>query len=154
RSTTSGALSGSFMTRTSSFLVRGLALAKRLFACIGYLDPFRIRRGTRHIAVMPVPPLVGRRLRITLRRVFPALLPAERRQVEITPRGADRFIAAVVDEVRAEDPLAIAEEHVVAVPFVDAEVLVETVGQRVPRDHLPPHALLESRNVCLRRAGN
>src|SRR5579872_5626289 len=99
---------------------------------------------------MPVPPLVRWRLRIPLGRVLPRLLAAERREVEVAPDGAHRFITAVVDEVRAEDLVSVAEEHVVAVPFIDAEVFVEAVGDRVP-GNVPAHALFESRDVRLRR---
>ena len=37
----------------------------------------------------------------------------ERRQVEVAPGGAHSLVAAVVDEIGAEDPFAIAEECVV-----------------------------------------
>ena len=62
------------------------------------------------------------------------------------------FVAAGVDEVRAKDPVALADEGVVAVPLVDAEVLVEVVGERVPGDQVPAHASLEVLEVRLRRA--
>ncbi len=62
-----------------------------------------------------------------------------------------RLVAAVVDEVCAEHPLAVAEEHVVAVPFIDAEVLVEAVGDGVP-GHLPAHPFLPACDVRLWRA--
>jgi len=42
----------------------------------------------------------------------------ERGEVEVAPGGPHRLVAAVVDEVCAEYPLAVAEEHVVAVPFM------------------------------------
>ena len=100
---------------------------------------------------VPVPPLVRRGLRVTLRRVFPSFLTPERRDVEIAPSGPHRLVAAVVDEVGAEHSLAVAEEHVVAVPLIHAEVGVEAVGDRVP-GHLPAHPRLQARDVCLRRA--
>ena len=62
-----------------------------------------------------------------------------------------RLVAAAVDEVGAEHALAVAEEHVVAVPFVDAEVGVEAVRHGVP-GHLPAHPRLQARDVRLRRA--
>jgi tRNA isopentenyl-2-thiomethyl-A-37 hydroxylase MiaE len=77
---------------------------------------------------VPVPPLVWRGLGITFRRILPSLLTAERREIEVAPCAPHRFVAAVVDEVRAEHPLAVADEHIVAVPFINAEVLVEAVG--------------------------
>ena len=70
---------------------------------------------------------------------------------EAAPRGPHRLIAAVVDEVCAEHPLAIAEEHVVAVPFIDAEIFVEVVCDGVP-GHLPAHPRLQALDVRLRRA--
>src|SRR4051794_15858605 len=42
-------------------------LAKSLLAGGRDLDPFLVRRGTFGVAVVPVPPFVGRRLRIALR---------------------------------------------------------------------------------------
>jgi hypothetical protein len=50
---------------------------------------------------------------------------AERRDVEVTPGGPYRIVATAVNEVRAEQLVAVAEEHVVAVPFVDAKVRIE-----------------------------
>src|SRR6185369_15821315 len=94
--------------------------SERLFSGGGNLDPLRVRRRLGIVVVVPVPPLVRRRLRVTLRRVFPNLLPAERRDVEVAPNGPHRLVAANIDEVRTEDPLAVANEHVVAVPFMDA----------------------------------
>jgi hypothetical protein len=54
--------------------------------------------------------------------------------------------AAAVDEVCAKHPLSV----VVAVPFIDAEVLVEAVSDGVP-GHLPVHPLFQTRDVRLRR---
>src|SRR5690349_8866103 len=84
------------------------------------------------VGVVPLPPFVRRCLRIALRRVFPLLLTAECRHVEEAPRGAHRLVTARVDEVRAEDALAIADEGIVTVPLVHAEILVEAVGNGVP----------------------
>ena len=47
--------------------------------------------------------------------------------------------------------VAVAEERVVAVPLVHAEVGVEAVGDGVP-GHLPAHPRLQARDVRLRRA--
>src|SRR5580692_6386239 len=106
---------------------------------VGYdIDPLRVRRGLSVIVVVPVPPFVWRGLGITLRRVLPSLLAAERRDVKIAPDGPHCLVATVVDEVCAEHPLAVAKEYVVAVPLVDAEVHIEAVGHGVP-GHLPAH---------------
>src|SRR5215475_7040752 len=118
---------------------------------VGYdVDPLRVRLGLRVVVVVPVPPLVRRGLGVTLWRVLPSLLTTERRDVEIAPGAPHRLVATAVDEVRAEYPLAVAEEHVVAVPFIDAEVRVEAGGDRVP-GHLPAHPRLQARDVRLRR---
>src|SRR5215217_221719 len=69
-----------------------------------------------------------------------------------TPRVGVHLVAAAVDEVGAEDPAAVADEGVRAVPLVHAEVAVEAVGDRVPRDVLPSHAGLHALKVRLRRA--
>src|SRR5487761_156485 len=88
-----------------------------------YVDPLRVRRGLGVVVDVPVPPLVRRGPGVTLWRVFPTLLTAERREVEVAPGGPHRLIAAVVDEVGAEDlAVVVADEYVVAVPLVHAEV--------------------------------
>src|SRR5580693_4993096 len=116
-----------------------------------YVHPLRIRRDLGIVVVVPVPPLVRRGLGITLRRVLPSLLTAERRDVEMAPDAPHRLVAAVVDEVCAVHLVGVAEEHVVAVPFCDAEVRIEAVGHGVP-GHLPSHPRLQTRDVSLRRA--
>src|SRR5262249_32388063 len=75
---------------------------------------------------------------------------AEGCEVEVAPGCPHRFVTAVVDEICAEHPLAVAEEHVVAVPFIDAEVHVEAGGDGVP-GHLPAHPRLQARDVPRRR---
>src|SRR6516225_3824221 len=115
-----------------------------------YVDPLRVRRGLGVVVVVPVPPLVRRGLGVTLWRVLPNLLTAERRDIEVVPGGPHRLVAAAVNEVCAEHPLAVAEKHVVAVPLVHAEVCVEAVYDRVP-GHLPAHPRLQERDVRLRR---
>src|SRR6266568_5185357 len=59
--------------------------------------------------------------------------------------------AEAVDEVCAEHLVAVADECIVAVPLVDAEVDVEAVCDGVP-GHLPAHSRLQARDVRLRRA--
>src|SRR5271168_3614708 len=65
---------------------------------------------------------------VALGRVFPGLLAAEWCCVEVAPGGPHRLVAAVVDEVGTKHTLAVAEEHVVAVPFIHAEIGIEAVG--------------------------
>src|SRR5262249_58481066 len=77
---------------------------------VGYdVDPLRVRRGLRVVVVVPVPPLVRRGLGVTLWRVLPSLLTAERRDVEVAPDGPHRPVAPGVDKVSAEHPLALPE---------------------------------------------
>src|SRR4051794_25704783 len=112
-------------------------------------------RALRVVVLVVAPlPLVRRRLRVALRRVLPLLLAPERRDVEVAPGASHRLVAAIVDQVGAEDPaVVLAVEGVGAVPLVHAEVLVEVVGGRVPGDLLPPaHALPPALDVGLRRA--
>src|SRR2546430_6256030 len=76
-----------------------VALSEGGFSSVGHLDPLRVRRGLGVVVVVPVPPLVRRGLGITLWRVLPSLLTAERRDVEVAPGGPHRLVAAAVDEV-------------------------------------------------------
>jgi hypothetical protein len=99
------------------------------------------------------PTFVWLRLRIALGRVLPKLLTAKSRHIEIAPGRTHRLIAAPVDEISAEDPFAVLNEGVMAVPLIDAKIDIEAVSDRVPGDPLPPHARLQARNVPLRRAG-
>src|SRR5216110_4108543 len=92
--------------------------------------------------VVPDPPLVGRSLRVALRRVLPLLLAPERSDVQVVPSVPHLLVAAVVDEVGAEYAVAVAYERVRAVPLIHTEVLVETVRHRVPRNELPAHSCL------------
>src|SRR5919112_5755453 len=101
------------------------------------------------VRVVVVPPLVGRGLGVALGRVLPLLLAPERGDVEVAPGAPHRLVAARVDEVGAEDPVAVADEGVGAVPLAHAEVLVEVVGDRVPGDELPSHALLQALDLGL-----
>ncbi len=103
-----------------------------------------VGRRARDVAVVPVPPFVRTALRIAFRRIFPNLLSPKCGHVEIAPQRAHPLIAAGIDEVGAENPVAFAEEGVVAMPFIDAEVGIEAVGDRVP-GHPPAHARLEAR---------
>src|SRR5215217_2948077 len=115
---------------------------------------FSVIRRERSVAVFVLvvqpPPLVGRGLRIALGGVLPLFLSPERGDVEIGPRGAHRLVAAAVDEVGAEDHVAVADEGVRAVPLVHAEVGIEVVRDRVP-GHLPAHPRLPALDVLLRR---
>src|SRR5438128_12002236 len=104
------------------------------------------------VLVVPPPPLVRRRLRVALRRVLPLYLTPEDSDVEVVPSVPHLLVAAAVDEVGAEYAVAVAYERVRAVPFIHAEVLVEAVRDRVPRDELPAHSCLQARDVSLRRA--
>src|SRR5215469_18944650 len=97
------------------------------FSSLGHLDPLRVRRGLGVVVVVPVPPLVPRGLGVTLWRVLPLLLTPERGHIKIAPGAPHRLVAAVVDEVRAKHTLTVADECVVAVPLVHAEVDVEAV---------------------------
>src|SRR5690349_15051037 len=106
------------------------------------------------VRVVVVPPHVRRGLRIALRRVLPLLLAAERREIEVAPGASHRLVAPEVDEVGPVDPLAVADEGVGPVPLVHAEVFVKVVGDRVPRDQFPAHALPQSLDLGLRSARN
>src|SRR5215813_10980683 len=127
-----------------------VALSEGGFSSIGHLNPLRVRRGLGIVVVVPVPPLVRRGLGVTLWRVLPSLLTAERRDIEVAPCGPHRLVAAVVDEVCAEHLVAVADECIVAVPLVHAEVNVEAVCDGVPR-HLPTHSRLQALDILLWR---
>src|SRR6516225_1517683 len=60
-----------------------VALSEGGFSSVGHLDPLSGRRGLSVVVVVPVPPLVRRALGVTLRRVLPRFLTAERRDVEV-----------------------------------------------------------------------
>src|SRR5262249_33873891 len=53
-------------------------------------------------------------------------------------------------EIGAEHAFAIAQEHVVTMPFMDAEIRIEAVRDGVP-GHLPAHPSLQARDIRLRR---
>src|SRR5262249_26552252 len=127
------------------------ALSSRCFGVSDDVHPLRVWRRLHVILIVPVPPLVRRALRITLRRIFPLLLPSQRSEVQIAPDAPHRLVGSVVDEVRAKHFLAVADEHVMTVPLVHAKVRVETISHGVPR-HLPTHSRLQPLNVLLRRA--
>src|SRR5215469_7072244 len=82
------------------------------------IDPLRVRCGLGIVVVVPVPPLVRRSLGVTLRRVLPSLLTSERCDVEVAPGGSHGLVATAVNEICAEHLAAVAEEHVMAVPFI------------------------------------
>src|SRR5215510_1265636 len=129
-----------------------IALSEGCFSSVGHLDPLGVGRGLGVVGVVPVPPLVRRRLRVARRRVLPLLLAPERSDVEVSPRAPHRLVAAVVDEVGSEHVVAVADERIRTVPLVHAEVGVEAVLYRVP-GHLPVHSCFEAFDVSLRRAG-
>src|SRR4029077_11808594 len=121
------------------------------FPSVGHLYPLRVRHCLGIVVVVPVPPLVWRRLGVTLWRVLPNLLTAERSHIKVAPDGPHRLVAAAVDKVCAEYLVAVADECIVAVPLLHAEVFVEGAGDGVP-GHLPTHPRFQSRDVRLRRA--
>src|SRR6185312_6075621 len=91
-----------------SFLLARALLPERLLSRGRYLDPLLVRCRIRDVAVVPVPPLVGRRLGIALGRILPELLPAEGGDVEVVPGAAQLLVAAVIEEVGAEYAVAVA----------------------------------------------
>src|SRR5689334_9962156 len=116
-----------------------LLLPERGLPGVRDLDPFRVGRGFSSVVVVPVPPLIRRCLWIALGRVLPDLLAAKRGDIEVTPRGPHGLVASIVNEVGAEHLVAIADEHVMAVPFIDAEIGVKAVRDRIP-GYLPAHS--------------
>src|SRR5918997_1935456 len=105
------------------------------------------------VLVVPAAPGVGRGLRPALGGVLPLLLAAVWGDVEEAPGRPERLVTTGVDEVRAVDLLAVAQEHVRAVPLRDVVVGVELVAQRVPRE-LPAHVLAEALQVLLLAAAD
>src|SRR5438067_12408585 len=99
--------------------------------------------------VVPDPPLVRRGLWITLRRVLPLLLAPERSDIEVVPGVSHLLVAAVVDEVGAEQAVAVADERVRAMPLVHAAVGVEHLSHGVPGDQLPTPQRLHALDVSL-----
>src|SRR5262249_23018110 len=63
------------------------------------LAPSPVRRELGRVLIVPVPPLVGRGLRVAFRRVLPGLLASERRRIEVAPGAPHRLVAPAVDEV-------------------------------------------------------
>src|SRR5437870_1779360 len=102
--------------------------------------------------VVPDPPLVRRGLGVALRRILPLLLAPERSDIEVVPGAPHLLVTAVVDEVGAEEAVAVAGERVRAVPLVHAEVGVEVARHSVPGDQLPTHPRLQALDVRLRGA--
>src|SRR5262245_4332126 len=95
----------------------GAALVRLTLESEGAIDDARpLRCLGVVVCVVPVPPLVRRRLRVALRRILPFLLAPERRDVEIVPGAPHLLVAAVVDEVGAEDLVLVTDERVRAVP--------------------------------------
>src|ERR1044072_8631674 len=104
------------------------------------------------VFVVPSPPFVRRCLRIALRRVLPFLLTPEGGDVQVIPRVPHLLVTAAVDEVRSEHAVAVAYECVRAMPFVNVEVFVEIVRNRVPGNELPTHSCFQALDILLRRA--
>jgi hypothetical protein len=83
-------------------------------------------------------------------RPRPSTGRASSSRIKVAPGAPHRLVAAAVDEVGAKDPVAVAEEHVVAVPLVHAEIDVEAVRDGVP-GCIPAHLRLQAGDVRLRR---
>ena len=62
---------------------------------------------------------------VPLWRVLPSLLPAERCDVEVAPGAAHRFVTALVNNYVRNTLSPSRKKHVVAVPLIDTEILVE-----------------------------
>src|SRR5215217_6210994 len=132
---------------------RSLGILARLSGCAAPTDLFENLRGSFIIAVfvVPVPPLVRRSLGVALRRVLPLLLAPKGSDVQVVPSVSHLLVTAAVDEVCAEHAVAIAYERVSAVPLIYAEVFVEAVRHRVPRNELPAHSRFQTLDVLLGR---
>src|SRR5262249_39452725 len=116
-------------------------------------EPKAVRSpGRRRVFVVVAPPPVRSCLRVALRRVLPLLLATERGYIEVAPGGAQRLVAARVDEIGAEHLSAVADERIMSVPLVDPEVFVPIIGDRVPGNVLPSHPLLQALDLRLRSA--
>src|ERR1700754_1478772 len=85
-----------------------LAVSGRRLSGIRHLNPFLVGLGLGVVIVVPVPPLVPRGLGVTFGRILPLLLAAERSDIEVAPDGPHRFVAAVIDEIGAENLVAVA----------------------------------------------
>src|ERR1700738_1300579 len=108
--------------RERAYTSLAVAFPDRGLSGVRHLDPPLVGRSARDVAVVPVPPLVRRGLRIAFRRVLPRLRAPERSHVELSPGAPHRLVAAAVDEVGTEDTAAVTDEDVGAVPLTDAEV--------------------------------
>jgi hypothetical protein len=69
---------------------------------------------------------------IGARGLFPDLLPAKRRDIEVVPSAHDLLVTPIIYEVASEDVATIAIEHVRAVPIVD--VSFELYAQSFSRE--------------------
>src|SRR6266850_2034952 len=107
---------------------------------------------------MAAPPVIRRRLRPSCRRIFPILLPAERRQVEEGPWRAKSFDSTPIRKVRAIDAFIIAKENTqtkcLAVVRRQTEVNVEVTAERGKPRHSPTHAAPIAFNIRQRRSGD
>src|SRR5690242_6733873 len=142
------------MCRLASAGISRSRVIASLPGCTAPVDLFEHLGGGFLIAVLivPPPPLVWRRLRVSLRRVFPLLLTPEGSDVEVVPSIPELLVTTTVDEVGAEYAVAIAYERIRAVPFIHAEVPVEAVRDGVPRNQLPAHSCFQALDILLRRA--
>ena len=84
---------------------RGVAAASR---CAAPANLFEDLGGRFVVAVpvVPIPPLIRRRLRVGLRRVLPFLLTPEGSDVQVVPSVPHLLVTAVVDEVCAEHTIS------------------------------------------------
>src|SRR5690606_5219877 len=101
---------------------------------------------------MAAPPLIGRRLRPSVRRLLPRLLAAVGHQIEEGPRAAETLHAASLREVGAEHAVAVAQEHAEAELLAvlvlvrlrllraNAEVVAEVGAERGDPGNGPAHA--------------
>src|SRR4051812_22524948 len=99
--------------KTRSFVRAFVLISERRLTHIRHLDPLGVGCRAGLVIAVPIPPLVCLCLGIAFRRVLPDLLPPEWGDVEIAPRGAQGFVTAVVGEIGAENPVAVAEEDIV-----------------------------------------
>src|SRR3546814_20674347 len=95
RDWSSDVCSSDLRIRLGSWLRALVLVPEHRLSGVRHLDPLLVGRCACDIAVVPVPPLVGRGLRIALGRVLPDLLPAQRRDVEVVPGAPNLLVAAV-----------------------------------------------------------
>src|SRR5881227_281222 len=103
------------------------------------------------VFVVPPPPFIRRRLRPASGRVFPGLLPAERRQVQKRIETTQQLIATSTGKIRVEYLFAVAQKDAGAGGLASrgryAEVHVEVTGGGGKPRQCPPHAFFIRKNV-------